>query len=78
MSPDLEEERKVIVTPVLKWLAGLVIRYGESFLICVWIVAVGIGVGAAAGWYATREVEEAEEVEGDGKEDEGSVGDVES
>ncbi|CZR55593.1 uncharacterized protein PAC_05481 [Phialocephala subalpina] len=77
VSPDLEYERKELVTPVVRWLADVVLGwmgYGAWFRWGAWIVGVGTAVGAAAGWWVTRDLEgeeaerEAEEIEGEIKE----------
>jgi len=51
VNPDLETERKSIVTPVIKWLAGSVgwLKVGA------WIIILGAGLGAIGGWWITRE-----------------------
>ncbi|KAF8850136.1 hypothetical protein BDZ45DRAFT_206810 [Acephala macrosclerotiorum] len=71
VSPDLEYERRQLVTPVVRGLAGLVLRYGAWVKVGVWIVGLGGAVGAGAGWWVTRDLEgeneaekEVEEVEG--------------
>lgn len=56
VSPDLENERKILVTPVMKWLADWIVQYGRSVQVGVWVVIVGAVLGAVGGWYATREV----------------------
>jgi hypothetical protein len=65
VSPDLEVERKTIVTPVLKWLVGSLgwLKVG------LWIVVLGAGLGAIGGWWVTREGVVVE-VEGREEEDE--------
>jgi hypothetical protein len=65
VSPDLEVERKRIVTPVVKWLVGSVgwLKVG------LWIVVLGAALGAIGGWWVTRE-DVVVEVEGSEEEDE--------
>lgn len=63
VSPDLENERQVLVTPAVRWLARSVMQYGKWFQVAVWIVTIGGGLGAAGGWYVTREVTESVEFE---------------
>ncbi|KAH6672319.1 hypothetical protein B0J14DRAFT_542632 [Halenospora varia] len=55
VSPDLEEERKTLVTPVVKGIVESVVRYAEWLKVGVWIVGVGVAVGGMAGWWVTRE-----------------------
>jgi hypothetical protein len=74
VSPDLEYERQILVTPMIRWFANSAMQWGRWLKVGVWIAFVGTGVGAVGGWYATRSVvtsadlEEAEsadnEVEG--------------
>jgi hypothetical protein len=71
VSPDLEDERQTMVTPVLKWLVGSLgwLKVGA------WIVVLGAGLGAIGGWWVTREGVVVE-VEGREEEDENvAVGD---
>jgi hypothetical protein len=70
VSPDLEYERQAIVTPMMKWLADSVIQYARWVQVGVWIVIMGAGLGAAGGWYVTREVAESVEFEVEGPEGE--------
>ncbi|RDW77898.1 hypothetical protein BP5796_05750 [Coleophoma crateriformis] len=78
VNPDIEYERQVLVTPVVKSLADLVIRYGRTVQIGMWIVLIGASLGAAAGWYVTREATKKVEVVEVGPEDETKVGDTET
>lgn len=43
--PELQTERDVLVTPVVKWLAGWVLVYGRAV---GWLVRFGVVVGTAA------------------------------
>jgi hypothetical protein len=63
VNPELEYERKVIVTPVVRWL----VRYARWVKVGVWIMLIGVVIGATGGWWVTREVEvvEVEVVEGE-------------
>jgi hypothetical protein len=77
VSPDLEHERQVLVTPVVKWIAGTVMDYGWAVRAGVWIVIVGSVAGAAGGVYVTWEVSESVDVEvddpgGEGKPEDGT------
>lgn len=63
VSPDLEEERRALVTPVMKRLAASVLKYGVWVKVCVRVVAVGVIIGAAAALYVTTEREATEKVE---------------
>jgi hypothetical protein len=56
VSPDLEYERQVLVTPTVKWIALSAIQYWRWLKVGLWTVIVGAAVGAAAGWYVTREM----------------------
>lgn len=69
VSPDLENERQLLVTPVMRWLANSAVLYGRWLKVGVWTVMIGAGLGAAGGWYITMEsVEvEVEEPEGEDK-----------
>jgi hypothetical protein len=65
VSPDLEHERRVLVTPVVKWIADTIMDYGWAVRVGVWIVVIGSVVGAAGGVYVTWEVAELVDVEVD-------------
>ncbi|TVY39703.1 hypothetical protein LSUB1_G006865 [Lachnellula subtilissima] len=70
VSPDLENERKILVTPVMKWLADWIVQYRRSVQVGFWVVIIGAVRGAAGGWYFTerRSVElEVEDAEGEMK-----------
>jgi len=56
VSPDLEYERKVLVTPAVRWLTDSALRYGRWVQVGVGVVVVGGVLGAVGGWYVTREV----------------------
>lgn len=73
VSPDLEYERKALVTPVVKSLAYSIMQYGRSVEVGVLIVVLGVVVGAGGGWYVTRE-SEVVEVKVEGGEGEGGDG----
>jgi hypothetical protein len=73
VSPDLEYERQVLVTPVAKRLAGSVMVYGRWLPVGFWTVIIGAGLGAAGGWYVTREVAESVEFEVEGPEGESTA-----
>lgn len=57
VSPDLEHERQVLVTPAVKWVALSAVQYWRWLKVGLWTIIVGAVVGAAGGWYATREME---------------------
>ena len=65
VNPELEYERNVLVTPVMREI----IEYGRWYLrwvkVGLWLVILGAAVGAFGGWYVTTEVEVVEEVEGE-------------
>lgn len=72
-SPDLEYERRELVTPVVKWIAGKVLGYGAWMKVVIWVLLVGIGMGALVGWWIDTEIKvvgEAGGEEGDGDGDE--------
>ncbi|KAH8821262.1 hypothetical protein F5884DRAFT_767184 [Xylogone sp. PMI_703] len=72
VSPDLEDERRALVTPVVKWLAAIVLEHGVWVKVYVRVVAVGVTIGTAAALYVTREREKVEiSVEGAGQDVEG-------
>jgi len=75
VSPDLEYERRVLVTPVVRGLAGAVLRYGRWVKVGVGIVGFGGAVGAVGGWYVTREVQGELVVDVEGPNGERKVGD---
>ncbi|TVY73582.1 hypothetical protein LSUE1_G008591 [Lachnellula suecica] len=76
VSPDLEYERQALVTPAVKGFADFILQYGKWVRVGVWIVFVGAIIGAAGGWYVTREVVTLESGEGsiDDSEGEGKNG----
>ena len=53
VNPDLEYERQALVTPVVRWLAHLVMQCRRWVQVSVWAVIIGAGLGAAGGWYGT-------------------------
>lgn len=61
----------MLVTPVLRWLAGLIIQYGGAVRVGVWTVVIGAVIGAGGGWWVTREVAESVHIEIEGSEGEG-------
>ncbi|PMD14245.1 hypothetical protein NA56DRAFT_754940 [Hyaloscypha hepaticicola] len=65
VSPDLEYERRVLVTPAVKWIADTIMDYGWAVRVGVWIVVIGSVVGAAGGVYVTWELAESVDVEVD-------------
>jgi hypothetical protein len=59
LSPELEEERKAIVSPTVKWiLAWMVDRVWIRVI--MFTVLLGGAIGGFAGWYWTREIEVVE------------------
>jgi ABC-type xylose transport system permease subunit len=75
VNPDLEHERQVLVTPVMRWLADSVMQYWRWVQVSLWTVIIGAVLGAVGGWYVTREVVESVEFEVEGPEGETEVGD---
>lgn len=59
MNPDMEHERKELVTPVMKWMAGFFIvleHWRKSVVAAILVVAVGCVVGSLGGiWYTARD-----------------------
>ena len=77
MNPDMERERQELVTPIMKWLAGLFIALDQikkSAMVVVLVVAAGCVIGSLGGiWYTARDPTLQEELEegmegGDSKE----------
>lgn len=63
-SPDLEYERTVLVTPVVKWIVGWVlVREGKWLWWGFWAVIVGTMVGGVGGIWVTKDLEVVEQVE---------------
>lgn len=56
VSPDLEHERQVLVTPAVRWLAESAVQYISWLRVGVWTIIIGIWIGAAASWYVASEV----------------------
>jgi len=59
MNPDMERERQELVTPIMKWLAGLFIvldHIKKSAMVVVLVVATGCVIGSLGGiWYTARD-----------------------
>ncbi|KUJ21255.1 uncharacterized protein LY89DRAFT_681835 [Mollisia scopiformis] len=74
VNPDLEEERRSLVTPAVRYLANSVVLYGRWLQVGIWTAGIGTAVGTAGGWYVTREIEqvdvEVEDPEGEDKDGE--------
>lgn len=68
VNPDVEYERQILITPVVKWFTHWVIQYRRSVQVGVWIVLAGVSLGAAGGWYVTREAAKEVEVAEEGPE----------
>jgi hypothetical protein len=64
VSPDLEYERRALVTPLVRYLANSALQYGRWLQVGVWIVIIGCVVGTAGGLYVTSEATESVEVKG--------------
>jgi hypothetical protein len=65
VSPDLEHERRTIVTPTVKWMAGLIIDRRWLYVV-VFTVFVGVTLGGLLGWHFTRDTIERNEERGEG------------
>jgi hypothetical protein len=65
VNPELEYEREVLVTPVVREIVEFGRWYAWWVKVGLWFVILGAAVGAAGGWYVTTEVEVVEEVEGE-------------
>ncbi len=64
VNPDLEHERRAIVTPAVRWLASWIMD-ATWLRVVVWTLILGIALGTSAGWYFTKDVTmTAEEEEG--------------
>ncbi|GAM90421.1 hypothetical protein ANO11243_084640 [Dothideomycetidae sp. 11243] len=58
VNPDLQEERRAIVTPMMRWVAEWMIWWSRQkgpLIGAFWILVVGACVGAAVGWRWTTE-----------------------
>lgn len=75
VSPDLEHERQALVTPVVRWLAGSILQYGRWVRIGLWIIIIGVGLGAGGGWYITRDFSRSAEFKMEDLEEETRSGD---
>lgn len=72
VNPDLETERRALVTPAVQWVAGVFMRMAEhrrTFLVVFWVIVVGLGMGSTAGLYYTSRdptlrIDEIEDVGG--------------
>ena len=65
VNPDLDNERRTIVTPATKWIANRLIWWSGQKTVLYggfWILVLGACFGASVGWYYTTEdvVTEAE------------------
>ena len=47
MNPDLETERKQLVTPVMRWLTSMIYEFGETgkWFLRAWAVLSSVGLG---------------------------------
>jgi len=81
VNPDLEAERRAVVTPAVQWLAAWVIE--RTWLrIVVGTVPLGLVAGGLAGWWITSEagprllveVDQSDEAGGEGVADEETSG----
>lgn len=60
VNPDLEEERRNIVTPFVKWLVDWLID--RAWLrVTIWSVLTGAACGGYAGWYYMKDTPEIDE-----------------
>lgn len=74
VNPDLSTEREMVVTPVVKWVVGLMGRVGWGVGWGMLIVGVGMGLGVTLGvWYTARDP--TLRVDGEG-EDEMAIGEM--
>ena len=53
VSPDLEDERRAIVTPAVQWLSLWIIDR-TWIKVLVWTLFVGCLIGGTGAWYLTR------------------------
>ena len=56
VNPDLEEERRTIISPTVKWLASWLMHYGSWLRLAVWTLLVGSVIGGVAGWLVPRDI----------------------
>jgi len=59
VNPDLEHERQAVVTPAIKWIAGVaewMSQFSLAFAVMLGVVAAGCLIGGLAGmWYTSRD-----------------------
>ncbi len=74
VNPDLEPERRALVTPAARWLAAWAMD-ARWLRVAVWTVLFGAGLGSYAGWCLTRDVTIAVEKEEEDKKEGERIGD---
>ncbi|KAH8899106.1 hypothetical protein GQ53DRAFT_817307 [Thozetella sp. PMI_491] len=77
VSPDLEAERKALVTPALRWLMFWLMDRNWLRVGIITILS-GVAIGAFAGWYLTRDPTQAIEREALEQDEEGEPAVLES
>jgi hypothetical protein len=78
MNPDLETERRVLVTPAMQWLASWMMEASgkrKSFIGALWLVLAIVGFAVWVWVYYVRNVEEVEREEGLVKDEEDASND---
>lgn len=71
VNPDLEEERRALVTPCMQWIASWAIEYGSltAWILKVLVVLVTAGMGIFLWQGSTTDIIPGVEGEGDAPED---------
>ena len=72
INPDLEEERRIVVTPAVRWLARWFID-ARWLKLLLWTLVIGSMIGGVGGWYMTKEIRAEQATDGLEQVDEGEI-----